>query len=219
MAIPQPREIKSVHDHFMMILPEMNRLLRWCFRHEDTDTREELTQEALCRCWAMYLPAYQRGKRLGAHGLAWYGWISVRSGRRFCGESKRSVRDWVSINSVAPDELLAADWHGRWPVADAASFRTDWAGFLDRQTDMDAKTIGLLAIGCKRSEAARLLAVSPAWVTQHMARLHKGWLAFVGAERTDQSTFGQVVGASGKARIPVKRGCSSSFDVPVVERS
>jgi len=179
MAMPKAQEVANSHDGFLMILPEIGRLLRWCFRHEGLDQREELVQDALCKCWAMYARAWERGKKLPAHGLAWYAWLATKSGRRFCWESKRSVQNWTSLEVVDPDELLAADWRDRWPVADQAAFRLDWSEFVARCTSQDAKAMALLAVGHRRCEAAELLGVSPAWMTTHMNQAHRAWEDFI----------------------------------------
>ena len=183
MAMPmrQTEETTGAQDDFLLILPEVGRLLRWCFRYEGVEKREELVQDALCRAWQMYTAAYLRGKKLRAHGLAWYAWLGAKSGRRFCWESKRSVGQWESLNGMDLDELLAADWHERWPVADAVAFRLDWSEFVCRCSAQDARAVGLLALGHKRSEAAAMLGVSPAWVTQHMGRVHENWQEFIEA--------------------------------------
>ena len=175
MAMPKAQEVANSHDGFLMILPEIGRLLRWCFRHEGLDQREELVQDALCKCWAMYARAWERGKKLPAHGLAWYAWLSTKSGRRFCWESKRSVQNWTSIDALDLDELLACDLKGRWPVADQVAFRIDWAEFVGRCNAKERQAIALLAMGHKRSEVADLLGVSPAWMTQHMNRVYRDW--------------------------------------------
>ena len=179
MAIPQTCETVGAQDDFLTILPEVGRLLRWCFRYEGVEKREELVQDAMCRAWQMYVAAHGRGKKLSAHGLSWYAWLGARSGRRFCGESKRSVCRWESLNGADLDELLAADWKGRWPVADQVAFKLDWAKFVSECSSQDARAIGLLAMGHKRSEAAGLLGFSPAWMTQHMARVHEDWQEFI----------------------------------------
>lgn len=179
MAVPQTCEAVGAQDDFLMILPEIGRLLRWCFRHEGADRREELVQDALCQCWAMYFRAHERGKRLAAHGLAWYGWLATRSGRRFCWESKRSVSQWESLTGLDLDELLAADWKERWPVADQVAFRIDWSEFVSHQADEDANAMALLAVGNSRCEAAKALGRSSAWMTQHMGRVYEGWQEFI----------------------------------------
>jgi len=183
MAMPmrQTEETTGAQDDFLKILPEIGRLLRWCFRYEGVEKREELVQDALCRAWQMYAPAHHRGKKLGSHGLAWYAWLGAKSGRRFCGESKRSVSRWESLTGVDLDELLAADWKERWPVADAMAFRIDWHEFVSRCSSQEARAIGLLATGHKRSKAAAMLGVSPAWVTQHMDKVHDDWQEFIEA--------------------------------------
>ena len=191
MAIPQECEPVRAQDDFLTILPEIGRLLRWCFRQEGADKREELVQDALCRAWQMYTAAHQRGKKLSAHGLSWYAWLGARSGRRFCSESKRSVSQWESFTGVDLDDLLAADWKERWPVADAVAFRLDWHEFVARCSSQDARAMGLLAAGHKRSEAAGLLGFSPAWMTQHMARVHEDWQEFV-ADNPMESFYEQV---------------------------
>ena len=139
----------------------------------------------------MYARAWERGKKLPAHGLAWYAWLATKSGRRFCWESKRSVQNWTSLEVVDPDELtldqilalcdelLAADWRDRWPVADQAAFRLDWSEFVARCTSQDAKAMALLAVGHRRCEAAELLGVSPAWMTTHMNQAHRAWEDFI----------------------------------------
>jgi len=182
MAITQTQEITSAQDGFLTILPEVGRLLRWCFRSEDAERREELVQDTLCRAWAMYVRAFERGKRLGSHGLAWYAWLGARDGRRFCGQPKRSVENWVSIDSVDPEELLAPDWKNRWPVADSVAFRLDWQQFVGHQSDQDARAIGLLAVGHSRSDAAGLMGVSPARMTQRMKRVTENWAEFSAEE-------------------------------------
>ena len=181
MAMPmrQTKGTTDTQDDFLMILPEIGRLLRWCFRHEGTDKREELVQDALCRAWQMYAAAHHKGKKLGAHGLAWYAWLGAKSGRRFCWESKRSVSHWESLTGVDLDELLATDWKGRWPVTDQVAFRIDWSEFVSKCSSQEARAIGLLATGHNRSETAGLLGFSPAWMTQHMARVHDDWNKFI----------------------------------------
>ena len=190
MAIPQTCETVGAQDDFLTILPEVGRLLRWCFRYEGVEKREELVQDAMCRAWQMYVAAHGRGKKLSAHGLSWYAWLGARSGRRFCWESRRSVREWTSLEVVDPEELLAADWKGRWPVADQAAFKLDWATFVSQCSSQEARAIGLLAIGHKRSEAAGLLGVSPSRVTELMARVHDDWLQF--ADNPMESFYEQV---------------------------
>ena len=175
MAELKAQEGVRAQDDFLMILPEIGRLLKWCFRYEEAEKREELVQDALCRAWQMYAAAHRRGKRLSAHGLSWYAWLGARSGRRFCGESKRSVNTWQSLTGVDLDELLVADLRERWPVVDQVAFRIDWFEFVSRCSSQEARAIGLLAFGHRRSKAAELLGVSPAWMTEHMARVHADW--------------------------------------------
>ena len=47
-----PRKTRCAQDDFVLLLPEMKRLLRWCFRMENADQREEHVQDAICRAWA-----------------------------------------------------------------------------------------------------------------------------------------------------------------------
>ena len=178
MAITNRQEDSATQDGFLRILPEIRRLLRWCFRDEQVERRQEHVQEALCQAWAMYLPAHRRGKRLSAHGLAWYAWLATRSGRRFCWESKRSVKKSESLESLNLDELFACDGRARWPVPEQAAFRIDWPQFVGQRNVKERQAIALLAIGHRRSEAAALLGISRAWMTQHMSRVHRDWQEF-----------------------------------------
>jgi hypothetical protein len=157
-------------------------LLRWCFRHEQADKKQEMVQDAICRAWGMYVSAYQRGKRLSAHGLTWYAWLQTKSGRRFCQESKTSVQTWCSVETVAPDDLLAMDSKGKWPVDEAAAFKIDWSAFVRQCTAREAKAMTLLALGHKRSHVARKLGVSPSWMTLQMDKLKERWQEFTAGD-------------------------------------
>ncbi|NQT92798.1 MAG: hypothetical protein HQ559_08555 [Lentisphaerae bacterium] len=65
-------------------------------------------------------------------------------------------------------------------MSDAVAFRMDWSEFVSGRSSQEARAIGLLATGHKRSEAAGLLGFSPAWMTQHMDRVHEEWQEFTG---------------------------------------
>jgi len=128
MAMPEVQRSDDAQDGFLMILPEVGRLLRWCFRDRTPEQKEELVQEALCQCWAMCARAHQRGKTLPAHGLAWYGWLATKSGRRFCWESKRSVKDWTNLETVDPDELLGVS--PAWVTTHMTQAHRAWEDFI-----------------------------------------------------------------------------------------
>ena len=162
---------------FVGMLAELVTLLRWCFRDLDPESREEMVAEGVAQSFALLDSAHRRGNsNVSAKSLAWYTTRAVRSGRTFVWRSNDDVRPVAHLEDGNLDELLAADDRKGWGPPDQVAFRIDFfEEFLGRCTSQETEAVGLLAVGHSRSGAARLLGVSPAWMTEHMQKMQGDW--------------------------------------------
>ena len=165
---------------FVGMMAELVTLLRWCFQDFDPESREEMVAEGVAQSFALLDSAHRRGKdNVTAKSLAWYTTRAVRSGRTFIWRSNHDVRPIAHLEDVDSNELLATDGKKGWGPPDQVAFKVDFfEEFLGRCTAREVDAVGLLAVGHSRSQAANLLGVSPAWMTEHMARLAEEWDEF-----------------------------------------
>jgi DNA-directed RNA polymerase specialized sigma24 family protein len=82
----------------------------------------------------------------------------------------------LDLNS---NELRLDDYaDSRTPVLDQVAFRMDWNAFLNQHTARTRAAIELLAAGYSRKEVSEYLGVTPAAITQRMARVEKDWIRY-----------------------------------------
>jgi len=169
---------------FAGMLAELVTLLRWCFRDLDPENRDEMVAEGMAQSFALLDSAHRRGRSgVTARTLAWYTARAVRSGRTFAWRSNHDVRPVAHLEDGNLDELLAADDRKGWGPPDQVAFRIDFfEEFLGRCTSEETEAVTLLAMGHSRSGAANLVGVSPAWMTEHMAKLQQDWDEFSSPE-------------------------------------
>jgi hypothetical protein len=166
--------------------------------------REEFVAEAVAAAFLIYDSALKRGtaKRVTPSTLANYAVLHVKNSRH-AGGQKVASRDVLSKRAqglygfrvscesdfhaysrnsnldLNSRELRLDDYaDSRTPVPDQVAFRMDWSAFLNQNTARTRAAIGLLAAGYSRKEVSEYLGVTPAAITQRMARVEKDWIRY-----------------------------------------
>ena len=191
MANPRHDLALSIRQDFMQLFPELVRLLRWIFRHENPDHRSESVSEAIAFSFYIYKTARENGKQVHVCPLARCASLHVLSGERLAGTNRKDVASrhgrrakagkmMTPFSMLPPEstEHLLPDRKSHWPVPDQAAFRIDWSEFTSRCSRRDRFIMDMLVAGYRRNEVARRLRITPPAITQRMQAVRNRWQAF-----------------------------------------
>jgi hypothetical protein len=185
--------LSNAQPDFVEMLPTIQQVARFAFRHLRRDVREERLAEVIARAYEMFQRLVERGKAALAYAsvLARYAIRQVRDGRRV--GSKRNVLDVLSSYSqrrkgfsVQPlgeatkrsawEELVANDRHAS--PAEIASFKIDFTEWLKRLKRSKRQVALRLAAGDTTSEVAGHFRLSSSRVSQLRKELQQDWDLF-----------------------------------------
>jgi hypothetical protein len=200
----------ALHQHFLTILPVVQRHGQVYFRHLNAEAKEEAIAEmvALSWCWFLRLIDQEKDASEFPTAIATYAAKAVNSGRRLCGQqkakdvlSRRAQRRHGFVVEALPAsgsrsfESIYGLVHGQQeidayeerlrdnsqtPPPDAAAFRLDFPHFLDTLTRRDRQLAMFLSLGHSAKQAAAKFGLSQGRVTQIRQRLCKEWYALHG---------------------------------------
>jgi len=183
-------------DGFLALLPDIVRIVKYCFRFQRSDRRQELIADAVALSYVDYRRLIASGKedRVFATALAKFAVRQVVDGRRV--GAKVNVYDAMSpvaqrqqrirrvgfqndrCANVDVGEVVVADKHAN--PGDVACFKVDLEVWLNSLRPKMRAIALTLAVGNTPLEVARYLNVSKARVSQFRQELRLSWEAFQG---------------------------------------
>src|SRR4051794_16048634 len=186
-ALPDPA------TQFEQMLPTIRRVANYSFRHAPCWRRDELVDDVIALAYIAFARLVDRGKALLAYPtvLAKYAIRRIRDGRQ--AGCRQNVRDVLSLraqrrNRFAIQTLRLQGADGEWQdlviedrrssPADVASFRLDFAAWLQRLQPRPRAIVLHLAAGNVPTEAAQQFGVSQARISQVRKQLQGDWHAF-----------------------------------------
>lgn len=184
-----------IADHFLVILPSLQRQFRVTFRHFGPEQRDDAQQEAIANAFVAFARLWQRGRPQSA----WAGSLA-RYAIRHWFAGRRTGTPLNSLDITSPysrrkhvimveriDRFDEADrvWRQaaladrRTPVPDQAAFRIDFPEWLRQLSRRDRRIALKLAVG-KTSEVAETFRHSWARVSQLRREFQESWVRFHG---------------------------------------
>lgn len=197
-------QCQSLREHFLAILPRIQRQARIYFRHVRCyQSRDEKIAETVAVCWRWFLRLAERGKDANqfVSALATLAARAVNSGRRLCGQEKAS--DVLSPHAQRrgqftvcplpeadrlPDSIFEDALHDntRTPPSEAAAFRIDFSRWLRFWSRRDRRLIHDLMLGEGTLAVARKHQLTAGRVSQLRRQFHLHWLIYCGDLPEDQ---------------------------------
>jgi DNA-binding NarL/FixJ family response regulator len=199
----QTRVVDPVHEHFLAVLPKLQRHAKIHCRYGDPHRRDDDVAEAIATAYVNCHSLVSRGRAEQVHtsGFITYSVQAVKNGRHV--GSAMASKDVMSqrgryrhrrpIHSLHATDDEHASASSRFPVAfeqvladtrtpvpDQAAFRIDFAEWLASLSERDRLMIEQLATGERANCVARRLKVTPAAVSQHRAKWRSSWQSFIG---------------------------------------
>ena len=196
IAIASPRRRvavpKQAADDFAAMLPTIQRVAAFGFRHVPRRCREELINDVIALAYVAFVELVARGKAALAYPtvLAGYAIRQIRAGRQV--GCRQNVRDVLSSysqrrNGFAVQPLFDRGAHGEWEEltvdrrakpADVAACRIDFRNWLGRLKRFKRQVALRLARGDSTSEAAQYFRLSRARISQLRQELRTSWNDF-----------------------------------------
>ena len=191
---PQQEQEQQWQEHFLELMPAIQRHAELAFRNADPEQKAEQVQEVLANAWQAYRRLAERGKQDIAYAspLARYAIRQVQAGRKV--GTKLNIRDPLSryaqrskgihierlsrycSETNAWVEVMVEDH--RTSVLDQVAFRIDVPRWLATLTERNRRIAKDLAIGFTTSEVAKKYRRSLARVSQIRRELERAWDAF-----------------------------------------
>lgn len=188
--IPPPEAIKA---HFLAALPQIENVASFRFRYLRPEEKQEKVAETVALAWREYRKLCERGKHPEdfVTTLAEYASRAVRNGRRLAGKTrsgdvmaeKAQKKHGFDVGPLPdlPEESDAIDAlkdNTQTPPPDQAAFRIDYTDWISRFPEKKRKVIEHLALGGKRSDAAKELGLSAGRLTQIGNEAETSWSEF-----------------------------------------
>jgi len=200
IAIPKPTTQNPAapawHDHFLSMLPQIQRLASLAFRDLPPETREDRIEEVIAHAVVAFKALYDQCKVDLAYPsvLALHGIKRTKTGRKV--GMKMNVRDvsaeycqlskGVQLKRLDRYDATESTWQtvlvedkhaGPAEIAAARIDIGDWYGML---SDRERRIAGALAVGEKANEVARQFRVSPSRISQMRREFRDSWQEFQG---------------------------------------
>jgi hypothetical protein len=179
----------------MRLVPTIRRHARIRLRHLGAAEREEAVQEIVASAFVAFvrLIARRQGHRAFATPLAEFGVRGYRAGRRVGGRLNRrdvtshycTVKTGVTVTGLIRWDDQAQEWREilvedrRFPPAEAAAARLDFAAWLAALPNRNRRIALLLATGEATSVVAQRFRLTPGRVSQLRRELRDDWHTFV----------------------------------------
>jgi hypothetical protein len=182
---------------FLALLPAVRRAAEARFQFvRCPGRRADLVAEAVALAFAWHARLVARGRDpvRFAVTFARLAALAAGAGRRLCGQDPAAeplsprcrARHDVRVLSLpygdpagAPEMADALTDNMKSPVPAQVQFRFDFPAWLGRQSPARRRLIGLLALGHRTLDAARLIGISPARVSQLRRQFRADYLAFL----------------------------------------
>jgi hypothetical protein len=196
IALAQKQNVKSLQDKFTELLPSIRAQLRFAFRHEPPERKEDMIAEAIANCWAAFVKLVERGLHdaIYATPLAQFAIRQVYCGRKVGGTLNQNDVSSEYAQSKKQFTVERLDRYNRrkhqWlevlvedrkaGPADTAAARIDfgdWLHTLGRRRRGIAET---LAEGETTSVTAAKFRVSRGRISQLRRELRDDWEQFHG---------------------------------------
>jgi hypothetical protein len=192
-------DVQKAQQQFLEILPHVERIAKYAFRHMDPESREDAVAEALALAWQNHLHCSLAGKSPGAPSIAYYAVKNVRSGRRLAGTSSTDVHSdktqmmgraavchtGSEVRDIGDGPTTPLIDHRTWMRPfHRTRVETDYPDFLDQEevTGQEETVFAMLAEGRMGKEIADELQVSQPRVSQIKRSLSRKLMQFFGRE-------------------------------------
>jgi hypothetical protein len=187
------RVTQETAEVFVAMLPSIQRVASYAFRHLPRWRKRELIQDVMAKAYVAFVELVARGKAALAYPtvLAKYAIRQLRDGRQV--GCRRSSRDVLSPfaqrkKGFIVERLNKATSRGRWEElvtedrhatpADLAACRLDFSDWLKRLQRFKRQLALRLADGDTTTEAARRFKLSLGRVSQARRELRASWDEF-----------------------------------------
>ncbi len=198
IALARRQNAKALQDRFMELLPTIYDQVRFAFRHELPERRQEMIAEATANCWVAFVKLVERDLQdvIYATPLAQFAIRQVRDGRKVGGKLNQND---VSSEYAQRKKKFAVERldrynkrKGKWlevlvedkkaGPADTAAARIDFEDWLGSLGGRRRKVAETLAEGETTSVTAAKFKVSLARISQLRRELHDDWERFHGGD-------------------------------------
>ena len=193
------QNVQQAQKQFREIMPHIERIAGYAFRHRNPDARKEAVAEAVAQAWQNHLHCTLSGKNPGAPSIAYYAVKNVRSGRKLAGTSSTDVHS-EKTQMMGRASVCHTGKHDK-PIGDGpttplidhrtwmrpfhrARVEMDYPDFLDQGevTAQEETVFSMLAEGRMGKEIAEELDVSQPRVSQIKKTLANKLVKFFGRE-------------------------------------
>ena len=196
IALPKKQDAEELQHRFMDMLPTIYDQLRFAFRHELPERRQEMIAEAIANCWVSFVKLVQRDLQdvIYATPLAQFAIRQVYSGRKVGGTlNKNDITSEYAqrMKQITVErltrynkrkcmwlELLVEDRKAG--PAETAAARIDFGDWLRTLGGRRRKVAETLAKGETTSVAAAKFKVSLGRISQLRRELQDDWERFHG---------------------------------------
>ncbi len=196
IALPKEQNADALQHRFMDMLPTIYDQLRFAFRHELPERRQEMIAEAIANCWVLFVKLVQRDLQdvIYATPLAQFAIRQVYSGRKVGGTlNKNDITSEYAqrMKQITVErltrynkrkcmwlELLVEDRKAG--PAETAAARIDFGDWLRTLGGRRRKVAETLAKGETTSVAAAKFKVSLGRISQLRRELQDDWERFHG---------------------------------------
>ncbi len=180
---------------FVLMLPEIQRLLRIAFTNLKLEARTDAMEEAIFHCLWSYFSLYEQGRAEAAtpSSLVWYAKLQVRRGRvAGCPSNGKEVMSRYAqishgfkvlpLNQNVDDDAWIDDVIEcrNASVLDQIALRMDFRSWLESLGRRTRRIALDLAKGFRTSEVSRKYRVTPGRVSQLRRELQVSWQLYQG---------------------------------------
>ncbi|MAD79506.1 MAG: hypothetical protein QGG71_21735 [Pirellulaceae bacterium] len=210
IALPKKQDADALQHRFMDMMPTIYDQVRFAFRHELPERRNELIAEAIANCWVSFVKLVERDLQdvIYATPLAQFAIRQVISGHKVGGKPNKNditseyaqkmkqitVERLTRYNKRKSMwlELLVEDRHAG--PADTAAARIDFGDWLRTLGGRRRRIAETLAKGETTSVAAAKFKVSLGRISQLRRELRDDWDRFHGEDEDGAASSDCQVG-------------------------
>ena len=194
IALAKKQNAKSQQDRFTELLPTIYDQLRFAFRHEPAERKEELIAEAVANCWLAFVKLVERDRldAIFATPLAQFAIRQVYDGRKVGStlnqndvtseyaqrKKKFTVERLDRYNKRQHKWLQVLVEDRRTGPADTAAARIDFGDWMETLGERRRRLAETLAEGETTSVVATKFRVSLGRISQLRRELHDDWERF-----------------------------------------
>jgi hypothetical protein len=198
IALPKENNADALQHRFMDMLPTIYDQVRFAFRHELPERRNELIAEAIANCWVAFVKLVERDLQdvIYATPLAQFAIRQVVSGRKVGGKlNKNDITSeyaqrmkQITVERLTRYNKRKSMWlemlveDRKAGPAETAAARIDFADWLRTLGGRRQRIAETLAKGETTSVAAAKFKVSQGRISQLRRELHDDWERFHGGD-------------------------------------